>query len=111
MKKAGLIAGGAAAAIILIANLAPMIGLAIGLAVLYYAAKKFMKAESAWGKAVWGILGLIAIAGSISNVPALIGVAAAYVLYLIWKNWNRAKEDKVENDPFVNFEKEWARLK
>jgi lia operon protein LiaI len=40
MKKLGLLVVGGIAAIVLIANLGPMVGLAIGLAVMYYAFKK-----------------------------------------------------------------------
>lgn len=50
---------------------------------------------------------------SIHNAPAIIGVAAAYVLYLVYKNWNKNKRNTVkeDTDPFVNFEKQWNDLK
>jgi lia operon protein LiaI len=49
---------------------------------------------------------------SIHNAPAIIGVVAAYVLYLVYKNWNSSKKTvvKEESDPFVNFEKQWNEL-
>ncbi|PLT30278.1 lmo0954 family membrane protein [Peribacillus deserti] len=111
MKKFGLAAAAVIAGVVLLANLGPMVGLAVSVAILYYVAKKFMKAETKGMKILWGVLGLIMMAASISNAPAIIGVAAAFVLYLIYKNWNKAKKTEMDNDPFVNFEREWAKLK
>jgi len=50
---------------------------------------------------------------SIHNAPAIIGVAAAYVLYLVYKKWNQNKDTAVNegSDPFVNFEKQWNEMK
>jgi len=50
---------------------------------------------------------------SLHNAPAIIGVGAAYVLYLVCKKWNQNKHGmkKEEADPFVNFEKQWNELK
>ena len=61
----------------------------------------------------WGILGFMALMASASNIPAVLGIAAAYVLYVVYKNWNKPKTVIVEeeNDPFVNFEKQWSQLK
>ncbi|MBM7690600.1 lia operon protein LiaI [Peribacillus deserti] len=111
MKKFGLAAAAVIAGVVLLANLGPMVGLAVSIAILYYVAKKFMKAETTGKKVIWGGLGLIMLAASISNAPAIIGVVAAFVLYLIYKNWNKARETQLDNDPFVNFEREWAKLK
>jgi lia operon protein LiaI len=113
MKKFGLLIVGGIAAIILLANVGPMIGLAISLVVLYFVFKQFMKAESTSGKIIWAIVSLIALSISVSNIPSIIGIAAAYILYLVYKNWNEKKQTIVqeEKDPFVNFEKQWAELK
>ncbi|HWO95861.1 MAG TPA: flagellar basal body rod protein, partial [Bacillus sp. (in: firmicutes)] len=57
-------------------------------------------------------IGIIALMASVSNVPAILGFVAAYVLYVVYKKWNENKEIvKEESDPFVNFEKQWAELK
>ncbi|MDQ0245175.1 lia operon protein LiaI [Bacillus fengqiuensis] len=112
MKKFGLLLMGGIAAVVLFANLAPMIALAIGLAVLYFTAKQFLKAETTFRKVLWAGIGIIALMASVSNVPAILGFVAAYVLYVIYKKWNENKElVKEESDPFVNFEKQWAELK
>jgi lia operon protein LiaI len=49
---------------------------------------------------------------SIHNAPAIIGVLAAYVFYLVYKKWNSGKKTIVneDSDPFVNFEKQWNEL-
>lgn len=113
MKKFGLVLAGGIAAMILLSTLGPMVGLLISLALLYFTYKQFLKAESTGGKIAIGIIGVIFLMASISNAPAIIGVVAAYILYLVIKNWNSGKRTviKEEADPFVNFEKQWNELK
>lgn len=109
MKKFGLLMAGGIAAIVLLTNLGPMIGLAISVAILYLVFKQFIKEKSTLGKIGWGIIGLIALMASASNIPAILGIAAAYVLYLVYKKWNTSKSVVAEEkDPFGNFEKQWA---
>lgn len=112
MKKFGLFIAGGIAACVLLANVGPLVGLAVSLVILYFVFKQFMKSESTAGKIVWGLIGLAALSVSLANVPSIIGIVAAYVLYLVYKNWNQSKKSKVEEeqDPFVNFEKQWAEL-
>lgn len=112
-KKIGLFVAGAVALLVLLFHLGPLVGLAITLAVLYYAFKKCLKAPSTFGKVVWALIGCAALVASASNVPALIALVAAYVLYVVYKKWNGVKDERVvqeEDDPFVNFEKQWAEL-
>jgi lia operon protein LiaI len=113
MKKIGLLVAGGIAAIVLLSMIGPMIGLIVGLAILYFIFKQFIKAETTGGKIGLGIIGFIVLIATIHNVPAIIGVVAAYILYLVYKNWNRSKRTtiKEESDPFVNFEKQWNELK
>ncbi|MCF6139231.1 flagellar basal body rod protein [Pseudalkalibacillus berkeleyi] len=114
MKKIGLFILGAVAAIIAFANLGPMIGLAISLVVLYYSVKQFTKTDQTSKKVLWAVVGFIALCVAASNVPAILGLAALYILYIVYKEWK--KEDNVQSpppedeDPFTNFEREWAEL-
>lgn len=112
MKKFGLLLAGGIAAIILLSTIGPMVGLLVGLAVLYFIFKQFLKAESTGGKIFLGVIGFFVLMASIHNAPAIIGVLAAYVLYLVYKNWNNSKKTVVKEDadPFVNFEKQWNEL-
>jgi lia operon protein LiaI len=113
MKKFGLVLAGGIAAIVLLSTLGPMVGLLISLVLLYFIYKQFLKAESTGGKIGLGIIGVIFLMASVSNAPAIIGVVAAYILYLVYKNWNSSNRSviKEESDPFVNFEKQWNELK
>ncbi|WP_026583427.1 lmo0954 family membrane protein [Bacillus sp. J33] len=115
MKKLGLLIAGGIAAMVLISNLGPMVGLAVSAAILYFVFKQFLKADSTLAKVGYGIIGFIALMASASNFPAILGLAAAYVLYLVYKKWNESSssimEDEDDNDPFANFEKQWAELK
>jgi lia operon protein LiaI len=111
MKKFGLLLVGGIAAIVLLHNLAPIVGLVISVAILYLVVKQFLKTDSILMKIGWGMIGFMALMASASNIPAILGVAAAYVLYVVYKNWNTSKKViKEENDPFVNFEKQWSEL-
>ncbi|BBW98653.1 flagellar basal body rod protein [Geobacillus icigianus] len=112
-KKIGLFVAGAAALLVLLFHLVALVGLAITLAILYYAFKKCLKAPSTFGKVVWALIGCAALVASASNVPALIALVAAYVLYVVYKQWSGVKGERVvseSDDPFVNFEKQWAEL-
>ncbi|WP_110112700.1 flagellar basal body rod protein [Bacillus sp. CGMCC 1.16541] len=112
MKKFGLFILGAVAAVVLLANLGPMIALAISLAILYFVFKEFVKAHTTGKKVLWVGIGLVVVAASISNIPAIVGVIAAYVLYVIYKKWNESKDVVGDTtDPFMSFEKEWSQLK
>lgn len=112
MKKFGLLIAGGIAAIIMLHTIGPMIGLLVSLVLLYFIFKKFLKAETTGGKIGFVIIGLIVLNVTIHHVPALIGVAAAFVLYLVYKKWNETKRNtrKEENDPFVNFENQWNEI-
>lgn len=113
MKKFGLLLAGGIAALVLLSTIGPMVGLLVGLVLLYVIFKQFVKTESTGAKIGLGIIGVIVLIASIHNVPALIGVIAAYVLYLVYKKWNETKYNKVkeDSDPFSNFEKQWNELK
>ncbi len=114
MKQFILFALGLVALLVLIGSIGPMILLALGLFFLYLVFKQFLKADSLGEKIGWVVLGLIILSVTIANVFALVGIVAAYGLYLIYKEYKKDKYDDTDsfskNDPFMNFEKEWAEL-
>ncbi|TCJ03134.1 hypothetical protein [Cytobacillus praedii] len=108
MKKFGLLLIGGISAMILLSTIGPMIGFLVSIALLYFIFKQFLKTDSTGGKIGLGIVGFFILMASIHNAPAIIGVVAAYVLYLVYKKWNENKQVVIkETDPFVNFEKQW----
>ncbi|NRD78083.1 flagellar basal body rod protein [Bacillus sp. BRMEA1] len=113
MKKFGLLLAGGIAAVVLLSTIGPMVGLAVSLVLLYFIVRQFLRTKSIGAKIALGILGLVVLVASIHNIPAVIGVGAAYVLYIVYKKWNQNKFRKLkeESDPFVNFEKQWNDLK
>ncbi|SFA90028.1 lia operon protein LiaI [Lentibacillus halodurans] len=115
MKKFMLFVGGLLAFFILLANLGPMILLGISIWLLYVIFKQFVKSDSTAGKIGWIIAGIFALAIGLSNIYAIIGAAAAYALYLIYTSWKNDAGVSVEhaveeNDPFKNFERQWAEM-
>jgi lia operon protein LiaI len=109
MKKFGLLVAGGIAAMVLLSTIGPMIGLAVSLTILYFIMKQFLKTDSIGLKIGLAILGVVVLMASIHNIPAIIGAAAAAVLYLVYKKWNENKFTAKNNydDPFMNFEKQW----
>ena len=115
MKKFMLFIGGLIAFFILLVNLGPMVLFGLSIWLLYIIFKKFVKSDSTAGKIGWVIVGLLVLSITLSNIYALIGVVAIYAIYLIVKSWKGTDDDPVvhtmrEDDPFTNFEREWADL-
>ncbi|WP_188454066.1 lmo0954 family membrane protein [Virgibacillus oceani] len=113
MKKFMLFVGGLIALFILLGSLGPMVLLGVSVLLLYVIFKQFVKSDSVIGKIGWVIAGLFVLGIALSNVYAVIGLAAAYVLYMIFKNWKKdssSEQEVVNDDPFANFEKQWQEL-
>ena len=113
MKKVGLVLIGATAAIILLSQLGPLVGLIISGALLYLVFKQFLKAGHTGAKIGWGALGIILLCITASNLPAILGLAAAYIMFLVIKKWKKPRVTEKINtsdDPFQNFEKQWSEL-
>jgi lia operon protein LiaI len=92
MKKVLLIIGAVVAVAVLLANLGSLIVLAISVAVGYYGLKRFVMTDSVGAKIGWGVVIGIGICISLSNLPALIGLAALAALYYMYKAWKKDKE-------------------
>lgn len=115
MKKFILFVGGLVALIILLANLGPMVLLALSVWLLYVVFKKFVKSDSTAGKVGWVIVGLILLSIALSNIFAVIGLVAVYALYLIYSSWKKDDSDSSlhvvnDDDPFTNFERQWSEI-
>ncbi|RLL46556.1 flagellar basal body rod protein [Oceanobacillus piezotolerans] len=116
MRKFMLFVGGLIALVILLANIGPMVLLGLGIWLLYFIFKQFVKSNSTAGKIGWVILGLLTSSLVISNIWAVIGLLAAVALYYIYKSWKKEDDPVVqtiveEDDPFTNFERQWAEMK
>ncbi|WP_106496741.1 lmo0954 family membrane protein [Lentibacillus sp. Marseille-P4043] len=115
MNKFLLFLGGLAALLVLLATLGPMILLGVSIWLLYVIFKQFMKSDSTVGKIAWVVAGLIILGIGLSNIYAVIGVAAAYILYQIFRNLrkddhNSKGQTVVDDDPFTNFERQWTEM-
>src|SRR5690625_604588 len=111
MKKFLLFIAGLIAALILIANIGPLVLLGVSLWLLYIIFKKFIQTDSISAKIGWIILGLVLISVAFSNIYAVIGIAAAYILYVVYTKWKEGDQSEIKDDPFVNFEKQWEEFK
>lgn len=115
MKKFLLFSVALFALLVFLMNLGPMIILGISIWLLYVVFKQFTKSETTSGKIGWVILGLVILGIGLSNVFSIVGIAAAIVLYVLYKHWKSSKNDPIDfngnnDDPFTNFEREWAEL-
>lgn len=111
MKKVGLLIIGLIALLIVLANVGPLISLSICAIILYFTFRQFIKSESKGAKIAWAIISIVMLMATISHFPAILALAAAYILYLVYKKWDKRDEGMVENvDPFMNFERQWKDL-
>ena len=111
MKKVGLFIIGLIALMVVLANVGPLVSLAICTVILYFAFRQFMKSESIGAKIAWAIISIIMLMAAVSHFPAIVGLVAAYILYLVYKKWRKADNVVVEDaDPFMNFERQWKDL-
>src|SRR4051812_36915396 len=113
MKKFGLFLAGGLAALILLHSIGPMVGLLVSLVLLYFIFRQFLKTDSIAWKIGLVIIGLIVLSSTIHHIPALLGVGAAYILYLVYKEWHKSKKasKNSKKDPFANFETQWNDIK
>ena len=116
MKKFFILVVGITAAIIALSMIGPLVGFAFSGLLVYLGIHYYVRSNSGFGKVFWVALGLIGIFSAISNIPALVGLAAIFTVYVLYKKWNNEEvafgKSKIikEDDPFTNFEMEWAKL-
>lgn len=84
--------------IILLATLAPIITLVLTLAILYYAIRRFILAQSFGSKLGWAIVSLIGLSLSISNSAAFVGIVACVLLYYTYRCWKKPVEYEKTDD-------------
>lgn len=68
----------------------------------------FMKSKSIFGQIIWGSVAAVGALAAISNIPGLAIVAIIAALYYAYKK--DALSFTETNDPFDNFEREWAKM-
>ncbi|WP_252315010.1 flagellar basal body rod protein [Sinobaca sp. H24] len=113
MKKFGLIVLALFAVIVLLANLGPLLLLALGVFAAYAAYVQYQKSFSTGGRILWVLLGITGIVLAVSNIYAILGALAAWLLYWCWEKYkglNEARSFKDHDDPFSSFDREWSRL-
>ena len=100
------------AAIIALCAIGPMIGIAFSALLIYGGIHFYTIRTSTISKILSILLLVIGITSGLSNIPGLIGIAAVVVVYFLYKKLNDQDVafTKKSNDPFTNFEKEWANL-
>ncbi|MFX3625223.1 MAG: flagellar basal body rod protein [Ectobacillus sp.] len=95
--------------IIALASLGHLLGLAIGVLLLYWSFKSFVKAQSLLGKFGWGIVGLAGLAVVFGNFPAVIGLLAIALLYYGYRDWKKNSKQP-QYSQFSNFDEEWEKV-
>ncbi|MDN4606205.1 ABC transporter permease [Sporosarcina highlanderae] len=115
MKKFGLAIIGIVAAIVVLANLGSILGLAISALIAFAGVHYYRKSDSTFLKLFWGTVLVIGLLTAVTNIPAFIGIIALLGVYYVWRKWNENKNDNVidaeySDDPFVNFERQWDEI-
>lgn len=71
----------------------------------------FMKSNSLLGQIIWGSVSAVGILSALSNIPALVVIAIAAAVYYFYKQDGfTLKQSTHSDDPFDNFEREWAKM-
>ncbi|MFJ7661167.1 ABC transporter permease [Lysinibacillus sp. NPDC097162] len=115
MKKFLLLTGGIIAACVALALIGPITGLLFSGVLVALGMHFYIGSKSTFAKIIWFTVGLIGVLSAVSNIPAMIGLAAIAIIYVIYKKWNGIDVkiptvEAKEEDPFTNFEKEWSNL-
>lgn len=115
MRKLLLLAGGFIAALVALALVGPIAGLLVSGVLVALGMHFYIASQSTFSKIIWFTVGIIGVLSAVSNIPAMIGLAAIAIIYSIYKKWHgeNVKIPTIEakkDDPFTNFEKEWSNL-
>lgn len=114
MKNFLLFIAASIAVIVLLCMAGPLVGLAFSGLLIYLGIHYYVKSTSTLSKILWISVGLIGILSAMSNIPALVGIGAILAIYYIYKSWKNESDDvkkiSTEDDPFTNFENEWAKI-
>ena len=114
MKKFFLYSAGFIAAMIALALLAPVVGLLISGLLLAAGLHYYTESTSTFGKVMSLVVALAGLVSALSNIPGFIGLVAIAVIIYIYKSRKNEKVEILTNtkeeDPFTNFEREWANL-
>lgn len=115
MRKFLLLSGGIIAALVALALVGPITGLLFSGVLVALGMHFYIASHSTFSKIIWFTVGIVGVLSAVSNIPAMIGLAAIAIIYVIYKKWN-GEDVKIptieakEEDPFTNFEKEWSNL-
>ncbi|ATP39559.1 ABC transporter permease [Solibacillus sp. R5-41] len=116
MKKLFVYTAGFFAALVALVLLAPVAGLLVSGLLLAAGLHYYTESTSTFGKVMSLVLALAGLISALSNIPGFIGLVAIAILYYIYKSRKNEKveifstTEKKEEDPFTNFEREWAKL-
>ena len=114
MKKFFLYSAGFIAAIIALCLLVPVVGLLLSGALLAAGLHYYTGSKSTFGKVMSLVVAFVGLISAISNIPGFIGLVAIGIIYYIYKSRKNEKVEiftsNKEEDPFTNFEREWANL-
>lgn len=112
MKKFLYILLGITGAIVVLANLGSILGLAFSALLVIGGLHYFLQSTKTIGKVFWATVGIIGLLTAISNIPAFIGLAAIALIWYAIRKWNNEPVTlkSTSNDPFENFEREWNTL-
>ncbi len=115
-KQVLMALAGLALLAVVIGTLPHMIGLGLGALLAFYAISKFIQTSSVFAKIGFGLLAAMGIGVALSNIWAVVGIAAALALYI---GYMRMKLQRVDlNQLFArrrpaassHFEADWQDL-
>lgn len=112
MKKFFMYGAIALAAFIGLIALIPVMGILFSGLLVAAGVHFYTKSESQLGKVLSIVLIIAGAISGLSNTPGIIGILAIATTYYLYKGTKNETNSvtPASNDPFTNFEKEWANL-
>lgn len=114
MKKFFIYSAAFFASIIALGMLLPVAGLIISGLLVAAGLHYYTESTSTFGKVMSIVVALAGLVSALSNIPGFVGLVAIAILYYLFKSRKNEKveifKSKTEQDPFTNFEREWAKL-
>ena len=111
MKKFFMYCGIAFLGLIGFIALIPVIGILISGLLVAAGLHFYTASKSVFTKVLSMTVVIAGLVTALSNIPGLVGILALAIAYYIYKsNKGETAVTPASNDPFTNFEKEWANL-
>lgn len=110
MKNILFFIGAGLLTLVALGSVGHIVFLGLGIALLYWSFRSFLKADSVLSKIGWSLLGVVSFMLILGNVPGLVGIGAVLLLFLLYRKWKTNKKQEKEYHSYHHFDEEWDKI-